>query len=167
MHSNTHRRRNTVNWGYEIWGFCLGLFLNSGLKRYLYSAACFWLLYPSFISNESQHGDNKIYFHCCLPVQKPLSSTPADGGQLLLNGRVKLVLSVMYTCPAQGRAALAMDVAPGPTSDWQRKLNQWWLLSQSHPHPAARLPQRVLRKSSHDKKTVWNGSRNPLLIYHR
>ena len=81
---------------------------------------------------------------------------PADVGQLLQNGRVKVVLSVMYTCPAQRKAALAMDVAPGPTSDWQRNLITCWLLSQSPP-PAAWLPRRALRKSSHEKETVRNG----------
>lgn len=151
--------------GYKICGFCLSLFLNSGLKWSLYSAACFWLLYPSFIAvNKSQHGDNKIYFHCCLPVQKLLSSTPAGVGQLLLNSRIKLILSVMYTCPAQHKAALGMDVVPGPTSDWQHNLITCWL-SQSSP-PAAWLPCHALRKSSHDKETVQNGLRSALLTYH-
>ena len=160
MHSNTDRQHNTVNRGDEICGFCL--FLNSSLKWYLYSAACFCLLYPSFIAaNEGQHGDNKIYFYCCLPVQNRLSSMPSGVGQLLPHVRVKLILFVTYRCPAQCEAVLAVDVAPGPTSDWQRNLVTCWLRSQSPP-PAAQLPR--LQKSSHDKETVQSGLGNPILL---
>lgn len=70
MHSHSYRLCNMMNPGCVICGLCLRLSLTRSLKWHLYSAACFWLLYPSFTGgNESQQCDNKIYFHCCHSVR--------------------------------------------------------------------------------------------------